>query len=204
MKKLVIDDSLARRAIQGDEDAWVEIVEVASPALIRTLGRIFSVPRVRAEDIVQETWYRAYKNRFQWEPMRGGFETWVTGICLNHAKDEFKRASNNETPIGLGENVVNLTTGSNRSARVDASDQTDLSVDMCRLLMELPHVQREVVVLADFLGFSGVEIAKILGAAGRPTSENTVRSRLSTGRRRLKKMIQEQPPSASSQDGGTQ
>ncbi len=78
------DAQLMRRANQGDQSAFAELVRRYQPALRRVVeSRLGSAEA--AEDVVQETFLAAYKSRHSYDD-RYGFRTWLWTILLNQSR----------------------------------------------------------------------------------------------------------------------
>jgi RNA polymerase sigma-70 factor, ECF subfamily len=77
------DWNLIRQAVVGNPAAQERLFKMYTPKLYRT---VFAVLRNRedAEDVVQESWCRAYANLDSFQG-RAAFSTWLTRIAINSA-----------------------------------------------------------------------------------------------------------------------
>ena len=142
-----------------------------------------------AEDILQETFMRVFRNRHSYRPV-AKFSTWLYTIAGNLARSEYrKRKRRNVTSI----QSVNRD---NEEYEMDLPDET-YSPDedaqgavqedhIQRALMEIPEEFREVVVLRDIQHLSYKEIAEITGLP-----MGTVKSRINRGRSKLQDLLEE-------------
>ena len=75
--------NLVQRALAGNADAQEQLFKTHTPGLFRTA---FAVLRNKedAEDAVQDSWYRAYRNLGSFQG-RSAFSTWLTRITMNSA-----------------------------------------------------------------------------------------------------------------------
>lgn len=76
--------SLARHALEGDRDAFGKLVDLLTPSLyvtVRTRISPENQARLKPEDVVQETWHRAWSSRNRFEPTLGSFRAWLFGIA---------------------------------------------------------------------------------------------------------------------------
>jgi RNA polymerase sigma-70 factor (ECF subfamily) len=82
-RKLRDDWDLIRHAAGGNPDAQEQLFKTHTPRLYRA---VFAILRNRedAEDAVQDSWFRAYKNLDSYEG-RAAFSTWLTRIAINSA-----------------------------------------------------------------------------------------------------------------------
>ncbi|MGI9860468.1 sigma-70 family RNA polymerase sigma factor [Moorella naiadis] len=145
---------------------------------IMHLAYFYVKDRGIAEDITQETFYRAYKKL---ATFRGDSDvkTWLQRIAINLCKDYLRSWSWRKLWV-MGEEFW----GGLKAPHADPSQQV-LARDEKRALVEgilqLPIKYREVIVLYYYEEQSTVAIARILNI-----NEGTVRSRLHRARLLLK------------------
>ncbi|MDE0575483.1 MAG: RNA polymerase sigma factor [Opitutales bacterium] len=99
------DEELARRAAAGDLDAFEELVRRRRKGLVRFLAS-FSESASDAEDLAQETFLRAYRNLYRYDP-RKPFLTWLYVIArrlaINFKRNRLRRG---ESPLPEGETEI--------------------------------------------------------------------------------------------------
>ena len=102
LSKAKTDEDLAREAADGDVDAFEEIVRRRREGLVRFLTS-FTESAVDAENLVQETFLRVYRNLSRYDP-RKPFLTWLYVIARRLAIN-FKRnrSRRGESPLPEGE-----------------------------------------------------------------------------------------------------
>lgn len=141
-----------------------------TPALYRMAWRL--VGAARAEDVVQETWWRAAQtlSRFEW---RSALRTWLTAILIRCCREAqrvpgalvaFTREAAQEVP----------------EPAISAADALDLE----RGLAALAPGYREVIVLHDVEGMTHEEIARALNVV-----PGTSKSQLARARRALREYL---------------
>lgn len=146
-----------------------------------------------AEDLVQDTYYRAYRS---WEQYTPGTrcKSWLFTICRNVFLRGRERSQRHDEI--LSENVPEDPRSLSREAPVFAATKdSDPEGDFFRELVDekvleaidgLPDEYREAVVLSDLEGLPYAEVAEIL-----EVPVGTVKSRLFRGRRRLQDELYE-------------
>src|SRR5208282_3379593 len=91
--------SAVERARSGDSDAFRLLVEQHSRAIFRLAFRMTGNEQ-DAEDVVQETFLRAYKQLHRYEA-RASFGTWLYRIASNYSLDLVRsRKRHPQTPLG--------------------------------------------------------------------------------------------------------
>lgn len=141
----------------GDFDVLVRRHLPAVTAYARALTR----DRWVAEEVVQETFLRAWKHLDGFD-RRGSFEGWLIRICRNCVIDATSRPVHDRLPS---------------DELLPAGPAVGLRAELDDLLARLPVAQREAVVLVAMLGYSYEEVAELLDLP-----IGTVRSRLHRAR----------------------
>ena len=145
----------------------------------------------QAQDLVQDTFVRAFKAWDQYTPGTN-CKSWLFTICRNLYVRQWERGqrhdqivSENTRPETPGSDVVNPLWSA--VAQVDPAGQFFESIvdeEVLRAIDALPEDFKTVVVLSDVEGLSYQEIADL---ADVPVG--TVKSRLFRGRRQLQKVL---------------
>jgi RNA polymerase sigma-70 factor, ECF subfamily len=130
--------------------------------------------RQAAEDVAQEASIIAFRHISSLRTA-GSFATWFYRILVREALKQ-KKALVPSEPLDS-----------------DVADQVgpDVTEDLWQALSKLPKAQRTVIALYYFDGFSGAEIAGILGIP-----KPTVRFRMMYARKRLRRLLSETEPYA--------
>ncbi|QKW53762.1 sigma-70 family RNA polymerase sigma factor [Streptomyces buecherae] len=139
--------------------------------------------RQLAEDVVQETFVRAWRSPRGYDPGRGSLRTWLFAIARNGVVDAMRRRHTRE---GAGHSSWDAVAESERPSEVDAVDQLLERVQLGEALRRLSPEHREAVVEVYFGGRTCAELGAELGV---PAS--TMRSRLYYGVRALRLILEE-------------
>jgi RNA polymerase sigma-70 factor (ECF subfamily) len=118
--------------------------------------------RADAEEVLQETFLEVWRRAREFDPERGGLETWVTTIARTRAIDRL-RAMGTVARVVEGAAHQPPPVSAMPPAPDEAAAQGQGRVRLLAALARLPAEQREVVELAYFEGLSQREIAERTG-----------------------------------------
>ena len=174
---------------EGDKAEFARLVETYSNVVYR-LGLKMLEDEQDAEDVLQETFIKAYKALPNFHG-RSSLSTWLYRIATNEALMVLRKRKNKGVPVSIDE-PLELEAGEMEPLQIkdwccmpeeelmtsEAKDYLEQAVS------ELPESLRVVFLLRDIDGLSTRETAQVLDL-----SETAVKTRLSRGRLRLREML---------------
>lgn len=156
-------------------------------ALLRTALRM-TKSETDAEDLVQETFVKAYRFWDRFEPGSNA-RAWLFKIMTNIFINEYRSRSRAPISVSVDEENDDYVYGQVASLASQENPETEflnklLDDDVRRAIDTLPEDFREVVVLSFLEDYSYQEIAEIVGL-----QLGTVKSRIHRGRKLLQKEL---------------
>ncbi len=175
-------DSVAvARVKSGDGEAYRVLVDRHSRSVFRLAYRMTG-SEPDAEDVVQETFMRAYKQLHRWEA-RSSFSTWLYRIAANYSLDLVRRRKRHaevglEETRGNGEDATEvvrvLPSTSPGPERLMVSGHVREQIS--QTLGELSQQERTAFVLRHFEGQSIEEISGALGLSSNAAKHSIFRA----------------------------
>jgi RNA polymerase sigma-70 factor (ECF subfamily) len=180
------DEELITLFQNGDLSAFDELVARYKDPLFNYVARMLG-DRVYAEDIVQETFVRVYRNRNRYQQV-AKFSTWIYTIAINLTKTELRRQSLRRffSLSGTVDEGKTLELPDLRMNLEKTAGDTIVRQHIQEAIDKLPKSFKEVIILRDIQELSYDEISKIIGAP-----LGTVKSRVNRGRTRLQELLKE-------------
>lgn len=173
---------LVRRAQAGDREAFEALLLRHERAVLRTALRLLGRMDL-AQDAAQEVFLRMHKYLAGFDQERD-LGPWLYRVTVNVCRDQRRRSGGPEVvPIDEVEEPAATYAG---APEIEAGlERQQRRALVARALQALPEKERAALVLRDIEGLSTAEVAGILGS-----SEATVRSQVSTGRVKVKKLVE--------------
>ena len=155
------DHALLRRMAAGDEAALAALYDRWSTLVHSVAAHVLSDPDDAAE-VVEETFWQAWRRAAGYEEGRGAVSTWLAMIARSRALDRVRsrrRSREAEAPVTPAELAAFAAEGD----PLQGAETEERSRIVALALGALPAEQRETVELAYFRGMSKTEIAEYTG-----------------------------------------
>jgi RNA polymerase sigma-70 factor (ECF subfamily) len=185
------DASLVASIARGDSRALELLYERHSRGVYSLAVRLLS-DGPAAEDVVQETFLKLWRQPSAYQPTRGRLLPWLLGVAHHHAVDLLRRRQLEQrhrippTPHANGEGLIDLldnlglaSAEGDPQLRAGAFEQQRA---VGHALEELPREQRIPLELAYFRGMTQMEIATLL-----ELPLGTIKTRMRLGLQQLRK-----------------
>ena len=170
---------LIRRAGQGDQEAFRQLVETSQAPAYRLALRMCGGDAALAEDAAQEAFLAAWRGlpRFRGDSR---FSTWLYRLTTNAAIDWLRREKRHR---GM-DDVTELELPDDGPGPQDQAEQAEAQQTVRRALSRLSEEHRQVLLLRYMQELDYAEIAAAL-----EISEGTVKSRISRAKMRLRELL---------------
>ncbi len=192
-------------ARQGDQDAFAQLVQLYEKRVFALTLRMCKNPDDAAE-AAQEAFLAAWQGLafFRGE---SSFSTWLYRLVSNACVDLLRREGRHRTAAGpsFNDQELNLDLPDTAPSPQEQTEQRELRQQIESALQALSPDHRQVLVLREVHQLSYDEIAQILSL-----DVGTVKSRISRGRKQLRKILLESgnffspPPSKQAEKEGCQ
>lgn len=144
-------------ALKGrEESACSYLYDHYSAALFGVILKIV-VQQQSAEDILQETFLKIYRNIAQYDASKGRLFTWMLHIARNTAIDAMRSKDFRQQ-----DKIRTLDADVNKDAAAASTVPFVDHLGLDRVILSLKEDQRRVIDLAYFKGYTQEEIAKEL------------------------------------------
>ena len=174
------DEELMARFQNGDNYAFDLIVRRYKEQLLNFVYR-FVGDLYESEDIVQETFYRVFKNKHYYKEV-AKFSTWIYTIASNLAKTELRKrkrrkvfSMNQEIPVERELQIPDTESDPEKEVNTAVTEKI-----IQKAINNLQPKFRQVIILRDIQGFPYEEISSII-----KVPLGTVKSRVNRARLKL-------------------
>ena len=184
-------DSLVRRCLSGEADAWRDLVLDQQKPVYRYCWR-YTRSSAEAEDLTQEVFIKIFRSLSSFDADKGRLRNWILNLTRNHVVDHFRCNKLMRTARSLDDNHSGPEGSFSIASRLRDPHPTQEQAFASRQLRasvqaavdQLPAKHREVVIFCDLEEIKYKDVAEILHVP-----EGTVKSRLSRGRAELARLL---------------
>jgi RNA polymerase sigma-70 factor (ECF subfamily) len=178
------DDQLMSGVVRREAAALEALYDRYAAVVMGVALRITS-DRAAAEDIVQETFLRVWRNAATYDRQRGVFLGWLIRIARNLAIDLHRQAAGRDSKRSQPETLDAVDEPPDPDADVVENAWLSFKSQQVRAaLITLPAAQRQVIELAYYKGMTRQEIAEATGEA-----LGTVHTRARLGLQKLREEL---------------
>lgn len=157
------------------KDDWFEKqIDKLYPRLHRSMSAYLAGSGIEAEDILQETFLKAYKSLDQFEG-KSNMYTWLYSIARNKCIDEFRKRKHQVNRSSIPVEEYELESDEYKIK----GQQEDLEL-LEDAISQLPEILRSIVVMKSVDGLTYPEIADVTGV-----NEQTLKNRMFRARKQL-------------------
>jgi len=184
-----VEARLAKLSLSGDRRAFAELVDLYKDKIFHLAYRMLGNAH-EAEDIVQETFLRVFKNLDRYDETQK-FSTWIyrigTNLCIDRLRKRKSAYSlDADMPDGEGADWYSLLPGNEETPEKQLI-LSETQAQVREAIDTLPEKYKSIVILRYIHDLSLQEIGEILDM---PVT--TVKTRVHRGREYLRKKLEEE------------
>ena len=168
------DKKIIEEVLSGDLDAFGILIERYQQSIFRMIFKMTG-SSVEAEELTQSVFVKVYSNLTQFNP-KYKFFSWLYRIALNESLNYLKSRKNIS--------VVNVNTSVTHENPEVILHKKERKEALQKAILELNTMERTLIVLKYYEEMTYKEISNVTGL-----SVKKVKSRLFTGRKRLKELV---------------
>lgn len=160
---VVTDSQLIREIKDGNVELYAELMRRYERKIHAFIFHMLKSSRMEsfADDLSQETFYKAYKSLQTFREVEASFSTWLYTIARNTVLSELRK-QHKQTQVSLDQ--IGYTPHASYDAMPEPSMLRNEKVTMVRdAINNLPEKQRSALILREYDQLEYQEIANILG-----------------------------------------
>ncbi|MFI8685748.1 sigma-70 family RNA polymerase sigma factor [Rossellomorea sp. NPDC077527] len=162
-------------------DAWLEIIMDEYGERLTKLAYNYVKDWNLAEDIVQDVFVTCYRHYEKIDEILS-FKAWIYRLVINRAKDVLKSSAFKR--VVMNSSLFSRFTSNEPLPEMSVLKRSEEEI-LSRSVLDLPVKYREVIILYYYEECNIDEIRELLGL-----NRNTIKTRLSRGRSKLKNMME--------------
>lgn len=178
------DSQIVREIKDGNIELYAELIRRYEKKILMFILHMLRNSHVEAlaEDLTQETFYKAFKNIHSFRDVEASFSTWLYTIARNTVLSELRKSKNTE--VYLEDNYILPKESTDRlpEQEVLRFEREDL---VRQAINNLPEKQRAAIILREYEQLDYKEIATLLDA-----TVSSVKSLLFRARNSIKDQLE--------------
>lgn len=135
-----------------------ELIRTHGPGLLNYTTRLLNGDRAAAEDVLQETWVRAWRHFDQLSEQKGSVRGWLTRVAHNIAMDQHRARRARPTEVGWSDFETTREAAPDNPAK-----EVEERILVEQLLEPLSDQHRNTIVEVYFAGHTASGAASVLG-----------------------------------------
>jgi len=162
----VSDEVLASQVARGNGAALETLYDRHASTVLAVSLKVIG-DQAAAEDVLQETFWRAWRSASTYQPQRGSFTGWLFRIARNLAIDAYRRRNVRPPQMAVMDDADSIL-DQVADPDMDVAEQAQSLFKNRQVrdaLASLPRAQRQVIEMAYFYGMTRQEIAEATGEA---------------------------------------
>lgn len=178
------DSQIIREVKDGNVESYAELIQRYEKKIYSFIVNILKPYRdeALAEDLCQETFYKAFKSLKTFRDEDALFSTWLYTIARNTVISELRKSKNTEVYL---EDSIAYSLASSEALPEQKLLQDERSGLIREAINLLPEKQRSAIILREYEEMDYREIAKILGL-----TVSSVKSLLFRARQSIKTQLE--------------
>jgi RNA polymerase sigma-70 factor, ECF subfamily len=177
-----LEEEIVARVINGEKQAYAQLVDAYKGPIFNLAFRMTGSYQ-DADDLAQETFIRAYKNLWRFDPKRKFF-TWLYTISINLIRNHLKKIKNDEL-LNRAKNIEYAENENKSPETLIIAAQESNKIDLA--LLTLKYELRVMLIMKYQMDLSFEEIAEITGK-----SVSAVKMRIYRSLYKLEQLINSQ------------
>lgn len=178
------DSRLIREIKEGNVECYAELIRRYEKKILLFVLHMLRQSHLEhmAEDICQETFYKAYKSIHSFRDVEATFSTWLYTIARNTVLSELRKSRNSDVYL---EDTLQEPISSFERLPEQQLLQTEREVLVRQAINNLPEKQRSALILREYEQMDYSEIATILDL-----TVSSVKSLLFRARQSIKNQLE--------------
>jgi len=155
------DSQLIREIKEGNIECYAELIRRYERKILSFVSHMLRQAHLEhmAEDVCQETFYKAYKSIHSFRDVEATFSTWLYTIARNTVLSELRKSRNSDVYL---EDTTQVPVVSFERLPEQQLLQTEREVLVRQAINSLPEKQRSALILREYEQLDYNEIAAIL------------------------------------------